>query len=314
MDEPVVLEGLPEVARSVLRDEGADFGDPLELGLPARVFLLSGQLTGSFGVSFCVADQSVGRHRHGLELLFFVESLRIGEETQAFNALADIPLEIHESFLIDLVIQNGVAGRPLLHELSENAGLVGGLPSFVHLGEDPLPYSLSPPEREYFLFIAFSCLRVDLKRGLGAAVEDVEVLEAMGGDLRISRRRFGARPPLTDDQLSVLYAYSFVFKHIPEGQGPLHGHGESRRSAFPVEVGQEQSPLGRDRRFSLQSLLSQFLDALVHGYSPRITRKPYSSRSFFIRCKHSAAGGVNSSPRACVSSPCLFSRRGFCHG
>ena len=59
--------------------------------------------------------------------------------------------EVEHALAVDLVVQHGVAGRALLHELGEDARLVGRLPLGGHLREDQLAHRPALPEGDDLL-------------------------------------------------------------------------------------------------------------------------------------------------------------------
>ena len=151
VDEPVRLQRLPEVARRVRRDARADLGDALELGPAHRIGLDRGQLAGFLRVPLGEADHGVRGDAHGLELLALGVRVAVGRVVELRQAGVDVGLEVAQAPAVDLVVQHGVAGRALLHELGEDARLVRGQPLVRHLREEPLAHGLALPERDDLL-------------------------------------------------------------------------------------------------------------------------------------------------------------------
>ena len=85
-------------------------------------------------------DQGISADEHRPELLLAVVGVRVAEVVEARELLPDVPLKVAEPLAVDLVVEHRMAGRPLLHELGENARLVGGLPVVGHLAKDQVPH------------------------------------------------------------------------------------------------------------------------------------------------------------------------------
>ena len=213
-----------------------------------------------------------------------------------------------EALPVDLVVEDGVAGGPLLHELGEDAGLVGVEPRPVHLGEDLLPDGLALPERDDDVLVGCPVLRADPERGLGPAVEDVEVLQAVGRDLGIGGRRLGRRSSLADDELPFPEPNGLVFEEMPEGQGPLHGRARDGVRVLPVEIRHQPGPLGRQAGLRFETRLAQSRDPIVHIYSPKRTLNPRDSKCRLISPSLSGEGADSAPVRVRLPSPRYFSR------
>ena len=158
VDEPVVLQRLPEIAGRVGGDVGADVGDAFEFALAGRVGLLRGQFARLFRVAFGEADDGIRRDRHRLELLLFGVGVGIVEEIQRVEAGLDVGLEVQHPLVVDFVVQHGVAGGALLHKLGENPGFVGRVPFGRHLLEDEFAHRLALPEGDDRVGVALAAL------------------------------------------------------------------------------------------------------------------------------------------------------------
>ncbi len=120
VDEPVGLDGPPEVARGVGGHTATNLGDPLELAPPLRLGLRRRHLLGPVGVAVGEEDGRVRRDIHRLELLSPGQRLRIRPDVEALDRGGDLGLEIEEPLSEDLAVADGVAGSALLHELGED--------------------------------------------------------------------------------------------------------------------------------------------------------------------------------------------------
>ena len=67
VDEPVVLQCLPEVAGRVGRNVPANLGNPLELCLSVWIGLLDSQILGALGMALGKADQRPSADSHRFE-------------------------------------------------------------------------------------------------------------------------------------------------------------------------------------------------------------------------------------------------------
>ena len=184
-----------------------------------------------------------------------------------------------------------MAGRALLHELGEHAGLVGGLPLLGELGHHPVPHGLARPEGDDLLFVDLPELRVGLERGLLPRVEDLEVLDAVAAQLGIGRRRLGRGPLLADDQLAVVDADRLVNQDVLESEGVLDGRGNAVRLRALVEFGDELGPLARHGRDGGQRLLAELLDSRGHGHPPMVAANPAPVKAFLISSIRAGARG-----------------------
>ena len=293
VDEPVGLEGLPKIARRLGRHAVADLGDALELRLPRGVLLPAGQLPGFGRVAAGEGDDGVAARGHGLELLLLVVGGRIGHEVEAGQGRRDVRLEVVQALPVDLAVEDGVARGPLFHELGEDAGLVGVDPLLRHLGEDAVALGAALPEGDDLLGVDPARLFVRAEGGLLAVVEILEVLDGVDADLGVGRRRLGRGAALPDDELAVVEADGLRLHEVLEGQGVLHRRRQAARLRALVELGHEPGPLGADRRLGIERLLSELLDAVVHGHPPRWTSKPASRNAASTAARRASDGDSN---------------------
>ena len=257
MDEPVMLEGFPEVPRGVGRDPLADFGDAQELFLAGRVFLLGRQLRGPGRVAPAEDDEGLGGDAHAPQLFALVQSFGIVQEIEGGDGRVDVGDEVEHALAVDLVVQDGVPGSPLLHELSEYAGFVGVLPFLGQLGHHPVADGAAAPEGDDLLLIKADRGGVGLEPGLGPGIEDAQVLGAMASDFGVGRRSLGPRAPLADNELAFIHNDGLVLQDVLEGQGVLDGRRDPVGFRRFIEFGDQLGPLTRDRGDRFQALVAQ---------------------------------------------------------
>ncbi len=131
-----------------------------------------------------------------------------------------------------------MARGALLHELGEDPGIVGLLPFRGQLGEHSVAHRAAAPVRDDRFFVELEGLGLHPVPGLGAGVEDAEVLETVAGQLGERRGRFWARSPLADDEFLFAQVNGLVAAEVQKGQRSEHG---SRVAALVglVEFGNE---------------------------------------------------------------------------
>jgi len=292
-------------------DALADRGDALQLLPAARIGRSCGQLAGALGVPPGEADQRLRGDAHRLELLLPGVGLRVVQVVQGGQARVDPGDEVHHAFVIDLAVQDGVAGGALLHELGEDARLVGRDPFRRHLLQDPLAHGLAPPEGDDRLRVDLRSLRADGERDLLPRVEDVQIGQGVAAQLRVGGRGFGGRPLLPDDQLVVLDANGLVLQQPGEGPRPLHRDG-ARLRLLLVKAGHEQGALRGERGPRFQAALAEPGDAIGHGHRlhpPIFTGKPKASSRRWSAAICAAGGGsmggsgLGRARRAYLSAP-----------
>ncbi len=147
--EPVRLQRLVEVARRVRRDAAAHGGDALELGPPFGVGGGRGQRLGQGGVPLGEHDDRVAGDVHRDELLAPVVRLDVAGEVERGQGACDVGLEVEHPLAVDLVVEDGVPGGALLHELGEDPGVVGGPPLLGQHREHPVAQRAPPPVRDH---------------------------------------------------------------------------------------------------------------------------------------------------------------------
>ena len=163
--EPVGLQRLVEVAGRVGRDAAADVGDLLQLRLALGVRSPRRELLRPLGVALGEAEDGVAGDVHGPELLALVPGLGVAAEVEGGDGGGDVVLEVEQAAPVDLVVEDGVAGRALLHELGEEAGLVGGVPLRGQGLEEAVAQRAAPPVGDDVPLVG----RDDLRRDAGSS-------------------------------------------------------------------------------------------------------------------------------------------------
>jgi len=256
VNEPVRLQRFPEIARRVRWHAGAHLRDALELGPARRIALSRGQLTRLLRVPLREPDHRVRGDAHGLELFAPGVGIPVACVVELRKASIDGGLEVTQPAAIDLVIQHRMAGRALLHELGEDAGVVCRQPLVRHLREEPLAHRLALPERDDRFFIDLPGLRADLERNLLARIQDVQVGQGVTAELRKSGRGLGRGALFAHDQLAVADGDRPVLHQVAEGQGPAHGRGE-QPIVQAIRLGHQDRALRGDGRDRVQAFLAQ---------------------------------------------------------
>jgi len=108
-----------------------------------------------------LAAYGLGADEHGRQLLLFGVGSRIVQVIQALQTALYVLLEIPQAPAVNLVVQDGVAGGALLHELGEDARFVGSLPLGRHFTEDEVAHGLTLPEGDNLLGVNLPGLGAD---------------------------------------------------------------------------------------------------------------------------------------------------------
>ena len=261
--EPVVLKGLVEVPRGVCGHVRADVGDLPELGLADRIGLSGSHVQRELRVPAGEKDQGVAGNIHRHKLLALGVGVVIAQPVKRRRGRRDVALEVQQALAVDLVVQDGVPRRPLLHELREHAGLVGLQPGRGHGLENAVPHAPPTPVRDHLLLVRLDALAVDVVAGLGPAVQDAEVLDAVAGQFGISRHDLGPRTPLADNQLVVAQPDRLVAAQVHEGPGAHYRHGIPALVGL-VEVRHQHGPLVRQFALGIEARLAQTSCTLCH--------------------------------------------------
>jgi hypothetical protein len=282
VDEPVVLDRLPEVARRVGRHPRAHGGDALQLRASHAVRLAGGERQGPRRVPPGEGHEGLGALQHRLEFLLLAVRVPVRQDVERREAAPDVLAEVEHPLAVDLVVEDGVAGGALLHELREDARVVGRLPVVPHRAEEPLAHRAAAPVRGDLPLVDAARLGAHREGDLLPGIQEVEILQAVAAQLRIRRRRLGRRPLLADDQLPRADPHRLVFHQVPEGPGAQYGR---RRRAFvpAIERRDQLGPLGGDGGVRIQAVLAQLAYPFGHHRPcPAFTRSPCPARSRVI--------------------------------
>ena len=130
------------------------------------------------------AHHGAGDNMHGAQLFPFGSGIGIVQEIQCVQAVLDILLKVEHAFAIDLIVEDGMTRRALLHEFGEDAGLVSRLPFRGHFLEDQVTHRSAggtTVDQKGMMVSSYilAGLRADLERDLLARVENIEVLQAV---------------------------------------------------------------------------------------------------------------------------------------
>jgi hypothetical protein len=209
------------------------------------------------------ADQGIGRHVHGLQLLPFVQGLRIIIEVQGGLGFGDFPLQIQEAFAVDLVPQHRVPRRALFLEFGKYTGAIGRLPAFGKLRKHAVAEGAALPEGNDVFFIRPSQVLIGCVGHFGAVVQQGEIVKAVQTDFGIGRRGFGSRAAFTDDQLPRMDGDVFVFQDVAENAGALDRHGLAFQTAALKQSGHQQRPFGTQAGLGLNALPAKVANAVI---------------------------------------------------
>ena len=145
MHKPIHLYGLPQIAGRMGGHMMADAGYLLQF-LPAlRVVLPGGHLFSKPGMALGEQNGGIARDGHGLQLLLLVGGLGVIDVIQRGYLFFYAGLDVEQSLTVHLSIHSRMPGGTLLHELGEDAGVVGLFPFLRHVVEDALALRLSLP-------------------------------------------------------------------------------------------------------------------------------------------------------------------------
>jgi len=265
VDEPVGLQGFVEIARGVRGDPGTGFGDPQQLLAADRVGLPVGHFGSQRGVPLGERHDGVATDLHGLVLFVLLVGLPVPEVVELCPACGDLLFDFEEPAVIDLVVQDGVSRGPLLHELGKDTRLEGPVPRLGHQREEPVANRPPRPERDDLLLVNLHHLVADGKRGPLAAVEDLQVFEAVAAEFGIGGRGLGGGASLADDQFALIDANRPVFNHVLDRHRPDNRGGDLGDLAAAVEPGDQLGPLRGNTGIGFDALAAQTFNSRVHG-------------------------------------------------
>ncbi len=242
VDEPVVLEGLPEGAGRMGRDPVTDLRHLPKLLFAGRISFFLRHLLQLFRVAAGIDEEGVGGDIHGPKLtkLFVVFRVR---GVEVFHRSGDLLFYLEEAHFEKAVAAGGVAWGPLLHEFRPDPGLIGFDPFFGKVLENEVPHGFSPPKRDDLLLIkAFRSLVHTVGHVL-PGVEDLEISEAMNTALRVGGDFLWAGAAQAHDELPLFHREAHPLEEVFQGQSPLDGHRQARRSPGFIELGEKPGPL-----------------------------------------------------------------------
>ncbi len=267
--EPVVLQGLVEVARSVLRHVPAGGRDLLQRRPLGGIRFGCGLRFRECRVPVGEPDQGVARDPHGVQRLAPVLRHRVLGEVQSGQRGIDVGLETRHSLRVDLVVEHGVAGGSLFHELGEHAGFVRFVPLAGERLEQPVAQRAAGPERNHGRLVVddrFIRYRV---AGHGPRVEDPQILDGVTRQLGKRRHGLGLRAPFTDDQLALSVVQRLVLAQVEERPRPQNRRGQSAEVLL-VEAGDQHGALRGDARHRFQALPPKPLGSIGHSFILRL--------------------------------------------
>ena len=288
--KPIGLHGLPEVPRGVGGNPAANLGDTHELGPPLRVAFGLRHLLGSLSVPLGKEDGGVRGNVHGLELVLLGQCGQVRAEVKIFDRGGDIGLEVEHALCEHLAVAYGVTGRPLFHELGEDAGRKRLMPLLRQLIKDPVTERAPRPERNDFPFVDLDVFGRDVIAGHRPGVENSKIVGAVTGDLGVGRRGLWLVAPLADDQLTIADVDGLRGAQVVEGPCPQHRLRELA-DVLPVEVSQEHRPFDRNRGVGVQAYLAQHPYAVVHEVPPTHTLRSWRASLSVTVPSVSASGG-----------------------
>ena len=184
----------------------------------------------------------------------------------------DVGLEVEEAAPVDLVVEHRVPGRPLLHELGEEAGLVERVPLRGQRREEPVAQGAAAPVGDHLPLVGLDHVRRHRVARLRPRVEDAQVLEAVAGQLGERGHGLRGRAALADDQLALAEVDRLLLAEVEERAG-AHHRDRPAAVVLAVEAGEEDGALGRDRGRRLEAAAAQGFGAGVHGVSLRSARR-----------------------------------------
>ena len=285
MDEPVVLQRFPKIARRVRGDVTANLRHAVQFGAAGFIF---GFLRGSaeqFRVAFRIADERARRDAHGFEFFLFGVGFGVVEIIQRSERGVYFRLKIQHPFAVNFVVQNRMSRRALLHEFGEDARVVGVLPFGRHLAEDAFPHGFSVPKRDDAFFVTAEDGFIHFEGDFFPLVENFQVFERVAAQFGIRRRGFGTRSLFADDEFPFAQPERFVFQQVGECHRALHRRGIRLNLLLPIKLGEQSRALAGEGFLGVQTLLAQFLDSRSHGHeiSPELSRFHAQPRRAEIR-------------------------------
>ncbi len=264
MYEPVHLDGLPEIARSVGGHPAADGSNLFQFRLADGIGAGGGHLFRQRGVAFGQQDGGIAGDGHRFEFLLFVGGLGVMDIVQFRNPLCNPRLHVQETFAIHPAVHRGVAGGALFHEFREDAGAVGLLPFLRDVVEDALALRLALPVGNHLASVGIDVLLADVVGLKIPGIQHVKVFDAVAGEFREGRNRLGPGPALAHDQLVRPDIEGFLRADLIEVLCTEHGY-RILAVILLIEGGLNEGALDGEGSRRLHALLAQAPDPRVHS-------------------------------------------------
>ena len=264
--EPVRLQRFVKVPRGLRRHVAADIGDLFQFRLAGRIGFSRRHFGRQLGMPLGEQDHRVAGNVHRGQLFPFLISLRVAHEVQCRDGRADLAFEVHHPAAVDLVVQDRVPGRSLLHELRVQPGFIRLDPLVGHGREDLVPHAAVPPVRDDLLVVDPQRLVVHRIASLGAGIQDPQVFDRVAGEFGVGGHGFGFRTPFADDQFLVAQVNRLVLAQVQKRPSPHHGN-RILAVVSPVEVRQQAGTFVRNLGLSRQAGLPQPRCSFVHKFN-----------------------------------------------
>ena len=269
MAEPVHLHRLMKGAGGVGGHAATDRRDLAQISRLGGVALCGGLALQHIGMAFSKHNGRIARDSHRLEFLGLVVGLHVQLVVQTLQMRIDLALVIHHPLAVELPVEHGVSRRALLHELGETASLVGRAPFRGHVREDTLALGPSLPVGDHLACIGVDVCLTDVVGLLLPAVEHLEILHAVTGQLGKGWHGLGHRTPFAHNQLIGIEIEALLLAVIQKGHRPHHRHRIFSLVEL-VELRLMHRPLDRQRGLCLETLLTQTLNPGIHPRRLRI--------------------------------------------
>ncbi len=267
VDEPVHLDGFPEVARGVGGNPPADSCDLEQFSLAGGVGFLGGHLFGQFRMALGEEDRRVTGDVHGGQFLELLGGVGVVQVIEPGLAFGDLTLEVEHALPVDRPVQGRVPGGALFHEFGVEARFVEGLPFFGDQGEGLVAHAAPSPVGNDLLGIEVDVLGGNRVAGHLAGVQDLQVLAGMAVQLGEGGDAARHRASLSHNQVVGADEDRLLLAEVLEVQRP-HDRGGDFPGVFLVELGHQDRPLDGDGRVCFKALLPESLDSFVHDLHP----------------------------------------------
>ena len=264
VDEPVHLDGLPEVAGRVSRDPVADRSNLLQFSTADRIGLGGCHLLRQGGMPLGQQDGGVAGNVHGLELLLLVGRFGIVDVVECFNPCADAFLQVQQAGAVHLPVHGRMTGSALLHELCEYARVVGFLPFLRDVPEDPFALRLALPVGDDLPLVRVDVFLTDVIGLERTGIQHVQVFHTVAGQFREGRDGLRPRAALADDQFVRPDVERLFRADLIKIPGAQDGYG-ILAVVFFIEGCLDERPFNGERGGRFHALLAQPPDPRVHA-------------------------------------------------